>query len=231
MTISAVALLRLRTYTPPLGSGMRVTELEDAVLLDTGESFAEEPAAIARRITAVVGAELEGHVDPRGVFVLPSVAAPHARSYAGVLEEVGAGGQWLPMARADDGLDGFALPDGMGGLAAVLGSMIQHMPEAVLEAAAATARGDDAGLSAVGEHVAAMFGHVAARPGALPTAQSLGAQAESLVGMLAGAGLDVSSPAFQQALSAMEDTLARDPARVKAIAERLFGGADPADDE
>jgi hypothetical protein len=230
MTIYAVALLRVPPFAPPLGSGMRVEPLDDAVLVHTADSFAEEPAALARRLTAVLDTELADHDDPRGVFVLPSVASPTARSYAGVLDEVGAGGQWLAIAAPGEALDGFCVPDGFGGLAAVFGSMIQHMPEAVLEAAAAAARGDEAGFSAVGEHVAAMLGHVPARPGVLPDAQSLGASAEGLLGMLSGAGLDVSSPAFQQALGAVEAELARDPARVRAIAEQLFGAQGGPDD-
>ena len=120
---------------------MRAESLEDAVLLHTGLPFASEPEELVAKLHAILGNVLDEHEDPRGIFVLPDVAMPKARSYLDVLAEVGAGGSWLSIEQGGP----FGLPDGLGALGAVLGSMLQNMPESVLEAASAAARGVDGG--------------------------------------------------------------------------------------
>jgi hypothetical protein len=88
------------------------------------------------------------------------------------------------------------------------------MPEAMVDAASAAAKGDHAGFQAVGEQVAALMGQSDA-----PLA--------GFAKLIDGAGLDLSSPGFQQLLTKMEEQLARDPEAVQRLSEQLFGGRDP----
>src|SRR5690242_19178961 len=138
MGITAMALLKIRDLALPPEAGMRVEQLEDAVLIHTGESFALEPEELGDVLLDAVGAAITDHADPRGIFFLPDVAAPKARTYVGVIAEVADGGVW---AQLGDMLESFGPGDGLGALGAVLSSMIQYMPEAVVEAASAAAQG------------------------------------------------------------------------------------------
>jgi hypothetical protein len=266
MPILAVALLKLDACSALLArgparfdlaaeSGVRAEALDDAQLLHTGLPFASEPELIVQRLQQALGEALDEHDDPRGVFLLPDVAAPKARAYLDVIDEVGEGGQWLPLPQeAQD----FGLPDGLGALSAVLGSMLQHMPESVLEAASAAARGDLDAFSQISEQVAAWMGHGRAAPAAHvdlgELARSTRAStawsgdvllargsarfdareqneedaALASLARLAGDGrsLDLSSPAFQQLLQALEGELEKAPEQVARIRALLFGKPD-----
>ena len=198
---------------------MRAEPLEDAVLLHTGLPFSMDPEVLLSRLAEALGeALLAEHGDPRGLFVLPDVAAPRARNYLDVLDEVGEGGVWLALEQAEQ----FHLPDGLGALGAVLGSMLQNMPESVLEAASAAARGDMEAFSQVSDQVAALMGH-----------GRDGVSFEGLARLMGdGRALDLASPAFQQILRTLEGEMARDPAQVERLRAQLFGGqGEPEDGE
>ncbi|MFT3927198.1 MAG: hypothetical protein QM778_31925 [Myxococcales bacterium] len=218
MSITAVILLKVDSCSPAPQSGMRADLLEDAALLHTGLPFASEPDELLERVRAAVGDDLLAeHEDPRGLFVMPDVAAPRARSYLDVIDEVGEGGSWLPLEQASS----YGLPDGLGALGAVLGSMLQNMPESVLEAASAAARGDLAAFSQVSDQVASLMGH-----------GSEGVSLASLARLMGdGRALDPSSPAFQQILHTLEGELERNPEQVARIAEQFFGAPHRDDDE
>jgi hypothetical protein len=131
---------------------------------------------------------------------------------------VGEGGIWLSHDQAG-GV--FGLPDGMGALGAVLGSMLQNMPASVLEAASAAARGDMAAFSQVSEQVAALMGH----GGENVSFESLA----RLVGD--GRALDPTSPAFQQILQTLEGEVEKNPEHVARIAEQFFGARGQSEEE
>lgn len=219
MAITAIVLLKVDSFTLAPESGMRAEALDDAVLLYTGMPFASEPTELTAKLQAVLGDVLDEHEDPRGVFVLPDVAGPKARSYLDVIDEVGEGGAWIPLAQGGP----FGLPDGLGALGAVLGSMLQNMPESVLEAASAAARGDMAAFSQVSDQVASLMGH-----------GSGDVSFENLARLMGdGRALDLSSPAFQQILQTLEGEMAKNPEQVERLRDQLFGalGGAPDSDE
>ncbi len=215
MSIRAIALLKLDACEPTPESGMHVESLEDAVLVHTGLAFSSDPEELVARLHAALGGQLDDHDDPRGIFVLPDVARPRTRSYLDVLDEVGEGGSWLSFEQLGSS---FGLPDGLGALGAVLGSMLQNMPESVLEAASAAANGDMSAFSQVSDQVAALMGHGAEHVNFETMARLVGD----------GRALDPSSPGFQQLLSALQGELEKNPEQVARIAEQFFGG--PASD-
>ena len=74
MAITALALLKVDSFSLAPETGMRAEPLEDAVLLHTGMPFASEPEELAAKLQEVLGDVLDEHEDPRGIFVLPDVA-------------------------------------------------------------------------------------------------------------------------------------------------------------
>ncbi len=209
MPINALVLLRADLTLPEAAHSMRLEALDDCTLIHTSVPFETDADELVARLRDVFGDALDEHDDPRGLFVLPEVARPKARAYLDVLEEVGEGGQWVSFG----GHETFAVPDGLGALSAVLGSMLEYMPESVLEAASAAATGNTAAFSQVSAQVASMMGH---GPGDV-----------SLAGLLKlggdGRGLDLASPAFQQILSTLEQELEKDPSQAARLREGLFG--------
>lgn len=203
MAIHAIALLQMDPGLVRAGEDTeasqapRIEPLEDGILLHTGAPFASEPTALSYAVHALLGDELAAlHRDPRGVLFIPDVAAPQARSYAGVIAEVGEGGEWGPP------LSG-AGPESEG-LEALLGTMLSAMPSSVMQTASAAVNGDPHAFQAL-------------------TAQ--------LEGLLGSSGMDLSSPMFQQLAQTMQAELAKDPAQLAALADRLFGDQLPDDEE
>jgi hypothetical protein len=216
MAISAIALLRIPT---PPSLGGRVTALDDGVLLDTQASFATDPDELSGIVRELLGKALASqHTDARGIFFIPSVAAPSARSYEGMIAEVGEGGVWGPLPSAISPLGAAMLGGAGGGLGALLGSLMQQMPSGVLDSAAAAARGEPGAFEAASSQLQA-----AAGSGQLDVTR-LGA-------MLENSGIDMA--AMQQLMGEMQTALARDPAATAALAEKLFGQAagDGSEDE
>lgn len=98
MSLDAFALLRLPHSTVTARSPEGVIVLTDAVLLETGASFAAEPAELAIGLRRLLGDALDAHDDARGVYFLPSAAVEPARSagsYAAVIEAIGEAGMWI----------------------------------------------------------------------------------------------------------------------------------------
>ncbi|MDH5491087.1 MAG: hypothetical protein OEY14_03980 [Myxococcales bacterium] len=123
------------------GTSLGASPLEDATLLYTGLRFATEEAELSRRLHKALGALLERHRDSRGIYVFPDVAQPEATRYRELLEELGEGGSWIPLAPegAIDMADLGALarqltaalpPDAMAQLEAVAGSLLGGLGQA-----------------------------------------------------------------------------------------------------
>jgi hypothetical protein len=96
MSLEAIALVRL----PDHASGDGVVVLSDAVLIQTGASFAAEPLELATGLRRLLGEALDRHDDERGVFFVPAVAldaAKRAGSYAAVIEAIGEAGMWVAL--------------------------------------------------------------------------------------------------------------------------------------
>jgi hypothetical protein len=248
MAITALALLRIQAPAALASQAGRVVRLDDAILLNTRADFSNEPEDLSRIVREQVGDALDLHSDPRGIFLIPDVAAPTARTYDGVIAEVGEGGEWAPTQVA-------ALPLGAaaagGSLGALLGSLLQQMPSSVLESVGAAARGQPGAFEAATSQLRAavagsseLSGLAGQLSGGLPQGAlppQLAALASGgldpnnldmarLGAMLQSSGIDMN--AMQGLISQVESALASDPEGTAALAEKLFGGtADEEDDE
>lgn len=209
MGISALALLRLRDPSKlDLGS-LRVTRLDDAVLLHTQASFANEPEALSEAVLELVGPGYRAaHDDRRGIFFVPDVAMPRARTYDGVIEEIGEGGVWGPL--PDESMQ----PGEIGSaaaLGALLGGILEQMPQSVLDSMGDAARGKPGAFEAAASQLHAAMGN---NPGLA-----------QLSSALQSSGLDL-----QALVGQVESALATDPARTAELAERFFAGVDTSED-
>ena len=149
MAIDALALLKGRDL--PLPPGLVVETLEDGVLIRTQQRFGAEPEDIGAALVQLLGDALDPHDDPRGVFLVPDVAKPRARTYEGVIEEIGEAGEWAPIASAGPQ----AAPD----LANMMGQVMGALGgDTINEMMQALASGDSAALAAMQGKVAAAFG-------------------------------------------------------------------------
>lgn len=228
MPIHAICLLKVPSLPLPSQGPVRAEALQDCVLLHTTLDFADDPEDVAGAVRTLLGEDLaEQHQDARGVFLIPSVAAPRARSYAQVIEEVAEGGVWAPW--EDSGVEiesplGAAGP----GLSGLLGSMLGQMPEGTFERAAASLRDDPSAL----QNAAAQLPGLLQNPGALQDLLQQGSsQLPELASMLRNMGLDVNSPELSQITSGLQAELSRDPSRLLAMAENLFAGARAEEDD
>ncbi|MET0390484.1 MAG: hypothetical protein ABW321_31215 [Polyangiales bacterium] len=225
MTIATLCLLRLPTPPAPSTYIVRVEPLEDAVLLHTDFDFASDPEGLSRAIQNALGPALtQQHVDPRGVFLIPSIAAPRARSYAGVLEEVGEGGVWARWGAAAGAQGG--LPD----LSSLLGGMLGQDPSSAFAAAAASLQADPSLLKAASQQLPGLLQN----PAELSEMMSQANQhMPELTDMLRGMGINIGASDLQQMTQSLQAELARDPKALANLAEQLFSGegAPDADDE
>ena len=89
MGIDAVALLKGKDVAVP--DRLKVERLEDAVLVHTGVGFGGDVEMLAYALRTTLGDALDGHADPRGIFVLPDVAKPRGKTYDAVIEEIAEG--------------------------------------------------------------------------------------------------------------------------------------------
>ena len=224
MPITAICLLQLRSAPQlPTQGPVRVESLQDGLLLHTPLDFGDDPEELAGAVRSLLGEPLASeHRDPRGVFLIPSAAAPTARSYAAVIAEVGEGGVWTeweaqqPQAAAPQDLSnmlsGMLSGTGMSGLAAAAASLRDN-PDALRQASAA--------LPGLLE-----------QPGALADMmQSSSSQLPELSQMLRGMGIDLASPEIQELTRGLQQELARDPSRLFQMAEQLFAGQAAEKDE
>jgi hypothetical protein len=221
MAISTLCLLQLPTTASALQLPhvARVEALDDAVLLHTDLDFSETPESIASLIRAGLGEALaQQHRDPRGVLLIPAIAAPETRRYAAVVDEVGEGGVWAEWAAAQP-----QAPE----LAGLFEQMLGQMP-ASLMSAAAQMRADPSALQAATQALPGLL----ANPGELAQlVQDASTHMPELTNMLRGLGIDLSSPDVQRLSGDLASQLGRDPDKLAALAERLFEQAGPDDDD
>lgn len=219
MAITTISLIRLPTSAKAQITGVRVTTLEDALLLHTDLDFADDPDELAAEVRAGLGEELAAqHADERGLFLIPSVAAPKARTYAGVIDEVADGGVWGAWEELEEEQDE---PDLSGLFNQMLGSMSPG-----LLGAAAQLRADPSAL----KDASAQLPDLLNSPGGLEQLMAgMSAQMPELSHMLRGLGIDLASPEMQR----MSQELARDPNQLAKLAESMFGAqaADEDDEE
>jgi hypothetical protein len=241
MTIEALALLRLAKESLPPAAHARVTALDDGLLLRTGEPFARAPEELSVVVRALIGAQLDtDHRDPRGIFFIPDVAAPQAKTYEQVVAEVGEGGVWGPL------VDTPELPDGAAGFQALLGNLLGQLPGSLLATANAAAAGQPGAFEAMGAQLSNMLqsspqlsglaaqlsGMLDAEPPAAGASASASASAPTevlpaeLSALLGGSGVD-----FSQLAANVRAELERDPSGVAAFAERFLGKDDSDDRE
>jgi len=96
---------------------------------------------LSNHVRALIGAAASQHMDPRGVFFIPDVAAPRARNYDAVLEEVGEGGLWGP-----------AIGAGLGSMLDAVSEIVRRDPGALQAASAQlSALIGQSGASGVGQ--------------------------------------------------------------------------------
>jgi hypothetical protein len=126
MSLDAVALLRIPSFTPP--EELDVRELDDGFLLFLDVPFEDDPDAILDAVVDAIGDALAGHDDERGLFVLPDAAEPEgASTYDDVIAAVGDAGMFIaPDDEGDE--DGDALPvDVTAAAEAVIGQMFEAL--------------------------------------------------------------------------------------------------------
>jgi hypothetical protein len=213
MAITAIALLRIRAEKLALDRSLRVVALEDAVLLHTRENFASEPDALSARVRDLLGSSLiAAHTDPRGIFFIPDVASPKARTYDGVLDEVGEGGVWGHAMNSPAG----GLPLGLDGGA--LGALLGQIPSSIMQAVGDAARGDEGALQSASAQLQALLGSSG-------EFRALAGQLASSLGQLAPATTSTERPNLQQLVANMREELESDPTRLTHLAEQLLGGS------
>src|SRR5688572_3529136 len=98
--MDAVALLKGTDYQLP--ARLHAVKLDDATLVHTGVGFGGDVEMLAYGVRTSIGDALDKHDDSRGVFIMPDVAEPRAKTYEGVLAEIGEAGEWVPKAPAGE---------------------------------------------------------------------------------------------------------------------------------
>jgi hypothetical protein len=229
MPITAICLLNVSSLPLPTQGPVRVEALDDSVLLHTTLDFADDPEDIAAAVRSLIGEQYAlQHEDARGVFLIPSVAAPRARNYAQVIEEVADGGVWAPWSAPTADVPGLPLGAAGAGLGGLLGSMLGQMPDGMFARAAAQLQEDPSLLRDAAAQLPGLLQQPGGLQGLLQQGQS---QMPDLADMLKGMGLDIGAADLQQITGGLQEELARDPSRLLAMAEGLFGQAQGVDEE
>lgn len=207
MGIDAVALLKGNDLEVP--EHLHVQRLEDATLVHTGVGFGEDLEMLAYAIRTSVGDALDRHDDPRGIFVLPDVAEPSAKTYDGVVAEIGEAGEWvrtIPAGEVPASL--LAAPEGS--FEAMMGQAMQALGDANLaEIQRALASGDYSALERLQKQMAAAVGGE----------DALNALAAQLMGAAQAQGVDETPLAGFPGLPV--DLASLDPAQLDELAEVL----------
>lgn len=225
MPITAICLLKVPSLPLPAEGPVRVHALEDSVLLHTTLDFGDDPEDVAGAVRSLLGEALASqHQDARGLFLIPSVAAPRARSYAAVIEEVADGGVWAPWATGVQ--PGVPLTAAGPELAGILGSMLGQMPQGMFAQAAASLREDPSALQEAAAQLPGLLQDPGALQGLLEQGQS---QMPELAEMLQAMG--VSGSQLSDMTKVLQEELAKDPARLLAMAEGFFGGQTQLDED
>jgi hypothetical protein len=156
MGADAIALLRGTNLPVPTGTLLKT--LDDAVLVFTLTRFSADLESMALAVRLRLGDALDAHRDKRGVFLFPDVAEPLARTYEGVITEVGQAGAWAPIVAADH------VPSALGNapegsLAAVMGELMGAIGgDLRAELMKAMATGDPSAMPAIKEKLVAAMG-------------------------------------------------------------------------
>jgi hypothetical protein len=225
MPITAICLLKVPSLPLPSTGPVRVETLDDSVLLHTTLDFADDPEDLAGAVRSLLGEGLASqHQDPRGLFLIPSVGAPRARSYAQVIAEVADGGVWAPWTLGAQ--PGVPLTAAGPELAGIFGSMLGQMPEGMLAQAAASLKQDPSALQQAAAQLPGLLQDPNALQGLLEQGQS---QMPELAGMLQAMG--VSGSQLSEITKGLQEELARDPSRLLAMAEGLFGAPVQGEDD
>jgi len=214
MAITTSFLLSFETDLPALPHVTEVRRLEDGLVLHTDLDFGEDPDVLAGLLRGVLGEELsEQHKDVRGLFLIPSAAAPSANTYDGVIEEVGEGGVWVF----------WSLPYYDHAAIENFSALLDQLP-----ADFARGLGDPSVLRAASAQLPQLLND----PDALTQLTETAHQAvPGLDEMLQSLGIGLASPELKELTQNFVAELERDPAKFAALAESLFGGGDEEGDE
>jgi hypothetical protein len=222
MPIAALALLRIDKPA----TSQRVDVLTDGVILHTQLDFASDPEELSVSLAAQLGQALFAHEDERGIFFIPSVAAPAATSYDAVIAEVGEGGVWGPspaqLAQSMQQTD----------FGELFGGMLAQLPPSLMNSARAAMSGDHDALGAMASQLQAMLGGAPALSG---LAEQLGGMMQSqekpageqlaaLDQMFASFGAsEADQSSLREMVLNMQADLAEDPAKLEQLTKQLLG--------
>jgi hypothetical protein len=199
--------------------------LDDATLIYTTASLGgAEPEELGDAVRELLGDVLDEHDDSRGLFVFGDVIEPQATSYAGVVDEVGEAGEWVPIVA-----DELAGLQGMGGLQAMMGNMMAHLPPEMAEMQRRL-MSDPAAMQAALAQVGALLSDPTQQQGLRDLMASMGGQGAGmpnpmdLLQGLGGGNMDE----LQKQAQAM---LAKNPGLAKDLSARFGVDLDADDDD
>ncbi len=206
--MEALALLRLDPDDPhPLPEQVRRTPRgKDAASIPLGVPFSTDPDELADRLLEVLGDDLLGHDDERGVLVFPSIAELQAVGYEAVVEAIGEGGVWIEF-EEDDGGENAA-----GAHAAELFSQAAGLLGGLDPAAESQLQGvvDDAGgIEALAERAQAML---------------QGTPLEAMMKQMGASAASAGPPDLGRLMAQAQQLAASmDPETLSALGEQLLG--------
>jgi len=202
-------------FTGKNGLPLRVRPLADAVRIVTGAPFATAADELTLLVRQLLGPLLDEHREPRGIFVVPDVAARGANdeTYEALVERVGDAGEWAP-----------AVPEGYvperlrnapaGSLDAALGQIMGALdPALVQEMTRAVFSGDPRAFADAQSHLEK----------ALPQMGGLEDAMKQLMGSIPSAGQapdaaplpptfpEISPEDFQEAMKKAQEMMAENP--------------------
>jgi hypothetical protein len=222
MPITAIALLR----TAKPATSFPVAELSDSVLVHTSLDFGADPEELSVALAQQLGQDVFTHEDERGIFFIPSVAAPKGESYEAVIAEVGEGGVWGPspaqlvqsVQQADFG--------------ELLGGMLAQLPPSLMASAQAAMSGDRDALGAMGTQLQSLLGGSPALSGLAQQLSGMMEQREKPVGeelaalenMFSSFGAsEAEQSSLREMVINMQNELLSDPSKIDQITKQLFG--------
>ncbi|HOT10354.1 MAG TPA: hypothetical protein PK710_11315, partial [Polyangiaceae bacterium] len=119
------------------GNSYVIDAFEDAtgIRMQVALGYAE-PEVMGALVAAVLGDLVEEHDDPRGVALYPETYQPRARTWAGLLEEMGDALDWAPLESAEVMLGDFGSElDFQGDLVSLMAQMQEQVSPEMLEKA------------------------------------------------------------------------------------------------
>ena len=79
-----------------------IEPLDDGIRVHLGLRFDDEPELLGLRIRKLLGDLADKHDDERGAYVYPDVASSSEATVDALIEDMGEGGMFVPVASADD---------------------------------------------------------------------------------------------------------------------------------